>query len=214
MVKLTKRPLPEGITINSPQDYRTGEVLNILVEDCHRKCYICEDKPTSINVEHIIPHRNDLDIKYCWDNLFIACGHCNNLKGTKYDNIINPVLSDPEENIALSIEISEDFIESVGICPLNNDSITLNTVALLELVYNGGSTNIKEIECANLRNEHLVPDIQHFIQYIHDYISEPELGYDTLIRREINRSSKFSAFKRKIILDHPKLSKIFKDALI
>ena len=54
MVKLTKRPLPDGITIKSEKDYRQEEVFNILAEDCHNKCYICEDKPTSINVEHIV----------------------------------------------------------------------------------------------------------------------------------------------------------------
>ena len=72
MVKLTKSALPPDVTIDSEQDYRKSEVFDILVEDCHRKCYICEDKPTTINVEHIVPHRNDPALKFCWDNLFVA----------------------------------------------------------------------------------------------------------------------------------------------
>jgi hypothetical protein len=86
---------------------------------------------------------------------------------------------------------------------------------LLGLVYNGGSTDIKEIECTNLRNEHLMPNIRLFYQYLHGYREEPDLvGYDTLIRKEIDRSSIFAAFKRKIVRDDPELSAVFADALV
>ena len=78
MVKLTKTPLPAGIKITSDNDYRNGVVFDTLVEDCHCKCYICEDKTTDINVEHIVPHRSDVALRYDWNNLFLACGHCNN----------------------------------------------------------------------------------------------------------------------------------------
>jgi hypothetical protein len=135
---------------------------------------------------------------YDWNNLFIACAHCNNIKGVKFDDIINPVLKDPEEHIALSIEISEDFIETVSVEPLKQDYETMRTAELLGYVYNGGSTDIKKIECANLRNEHLLPDIQRFSKFVAGYCDEPDLGYDVLIKNEISRSSKFAAFKRKI----------------
>lgn len=214
MVKLTKTPLPAGVKITSDNDYRSGMVFDTLVEDCHRKCYICEDKPTNINVEHIIPHRSDAALRYDWNNLFLACGHCNNIKGTSYDDVINPVLVDPEISITLSVEISDDFIERVNIMTSSKDSTTLKTMELLGYVYNGGSTSIKEIECANLRNEHLLPDIVRFMQYIRGYNDEPDLGYDKLIEKEINRSSKFAAFKRKIVRDNPQLSAMLADALV
>ena len=214
MVKLTKSPLPDGITIEFDNDYRHDKVYNILAEDCHHKCYICEDKPTSINVEHIIPHRSDPELKYDWHNLFIACAHCNSIKGTKYDNIINPTECDPEEYIALSIVISYDFIEAVHIDSLQQDPCTLKTAELLSFVYNGGSTDIKEIECVNLRNEHLLPDIQRFMQFIHGFYDDPELGYVEVIKKEINRSSKFAAFKRKIIRDNPELLTYFSEFLL
>jgi len=213
MVKLTKHPLPNDVTISSDKDYRSGAVFDTLIEDCHSKCYICEDKPTSINVEHIIPHRSDPALRLDWNNLFLACGHCNNIKGTKYDDVINPTIIDPEDCIALSIEISDDFVEYIGVAPLNQDSSTIKTAELLGYVYNGGSTSIKEIECANLRNEHILPDIQRFKQYIRGYCDEPDLGYDSLIKKEISRSSKFAAFKRKIVRDNPQLSATFAESL-
>jgi hypothetical protein len=205
MVKLTKRELPPDVTITSENDYRSGIVFEMLVEDCYQKCYICEDKPTSINVEHIVSHRSDQKLKYDWNNLFIACPHCNNIKSTRYDDTLNPTECDPEEHIELSVDISEDFIEAVRIEPIKRDSCTLRTVELLGYVYNGGSTDIKEIECANLRNEHLLPDIQRFMQFVKGYNDEPDLGYDVILKKEVNRASKFAAFKRRIIRDYPEL---------
>jgi len=89
MIHLSKRQLPPNITIKSKKDYQSGVVFEILAEDCHNKCYICEDKPTTINVEHIIPHRGDPELQFDWNNLFLACGHCNNIKGEKYDEILD-----------------------------------------------------------------------------------------------------------------------------
>ena len=213
MIHLHKSPLPPNITIKSERDYQSGVVLEILAEDCHNKCYICEDKPSTINVEHIVPHRRDPKLKFDWNNLFLACGHCNNIKGKKYDDILDPTKCNPEEHIALSIEITDDLIEQVQVASLQEDSSTLKTVELLRLVYNGGSTDIKDIECSNLRNEHLSPIIHRFYRYIHNYREEPDLGYEKKIRNEIERSSAFAAFKRKIVRDDPKLLEIFADAL-
>ena len=213
MIRLSKSPLPPGVTIESEKDYRSGEVLKTLAKDCYDKCYICEDKPTTINVEHIIPHRSDPALKFDWNNLFIACGHCNNIKLARYDDIIDPTKCDPEEHIALSIEITDDFIDQVQIESLTTDDTTIQTVEFLGLVYNGGATGIKEIESSNLRNSHLAPNIRLFYQYIRNYLDEPELGYANIICREISRSSVFAAFKRKIVRDDPELSVIFEGAL-
>jgi len=213
MIHLTKRPLPPGITIKSENDYRKGMLFDILVEDCHSKCYICEDKPTTINVEHRIAHRNDPALKFDWDNLFIACGHCNNIKLIGFNNILDPTKCDPEEHIALSVKITENLLENVQIEPLTTDCHTLQTAELLGYVYNGGSTSIKDIECSNIRNEHLMPKIHRFLLFIDRYLAEPDLGYDVLIKEEIHRSSAFAAFKRKIVRDNPDLSTIFAEAL-
>ena len=213
MVRLSKSQLPPGVTITSEKDYRKGIVLRTLAEDCHNKCYICEDKSTAINVEHIVPHLSDLALKFDWSNLFIACGHCNSIKHTKYDDILDPSKCDPEEHVALSIYVKDDLIDQVQVEALTQDKETAQTVELLSLVYNGGSTDIKEIECSNLRNSHLMPNVRLFYQYILGYREEPDLGYDNMIRVEIDRSSAFAAFKRKIVRDDPELSIIFADAL-
>jgi len=213
MVRLTKSALPANLTIESEGDYRKSEIFDILAEDCHRKCYICEDKPTTINVEHIVPHRNDPALKFCWDNLFIACGHCNNIKLAKFDDILNPTKCDPEEHIELSVEIMDNLIEKVHIKSLLEDSSTAQTAELLELVYNDGLTANKKIECSNLRNEHLMPNIRRFFQYLNGHREEPELGYEKIIIKEIARSSAFAAFKRGMVRNDPELSIMFADSL-
>ena len=213
MIRLNKRPLPPNVTIASENDYRKGNVFNILAEDCHSKCYICEDKPTTINVEHIVPHRNDPALKFDWNNLFLACGHCNNIKRAKFNDILDPTKCEPENHVALSVEITNDLIEQVKIEPLTTDDSTMQTVELLGLVYNGGSTDVKEIECSNLRNEHLMPNLRLFYQYIHNYHEEPDLGYADIISKEIDRSSIFAAFKRKIVRDDAELSIVFAESL-
>jgi uncharacterized protein (TIGR02646 family) len=214
MIRLCKSQLPPDATINSEQDYRKDIIFNTLSKDCHYKCYICEIKPTVINIEHIVPHRSNISLKFDWNNLFIACGHCNSIKNTKYDEIINPTKCDPEEHIVLSIEITNDFIEQVQVESLKTDNNTRQTAELLGLVYNSDKTDIKKIECSNLRNEHLMPNIRLFYQYIHNYHKEPDSGYADIIRKEIDRSSAFAAFKRKIVRDDPELSEIFADSLI
>ena len=213
MVRLSKSQLPTDVTIASEWDYRKGEVIKILAKDCHNKCYICEDKPTTINVEHIVPHRSDPALKYDWNNLFIACGHCNSIKGLKYNNILDPTKCDPEEHIALSIDIRDSLIEQVKVESLTLDSPTIQTAELLGLVYNGGSTDISRIESSNLRNSHLMPDIRIFYQYLHNYREEPDVGYGKIICKDLDRSSKFSAIKRKIVRDDPELSEVFANAL-
>jgi hypothetical protein len=213
MVRLSKTPLPSNVTITSADDYRSGEVLKILAADCYQKCYICEDKPSTINVEHIVPHRKDPKLQFDWNNLFIACGHCNNTKLAKYDNIIDPSKIDPEKYIALSIVLTAELIDQVNVEPLETDATTLQTVELLRLAYNGGLTDLKEIECSNLRNEHLLPNIRLFYQYIKNYREEPDLGYGDMIKKEIDRPSAFAAFKRKIVRDDPELSVIFSNSM-
>jgi hypothetical protein len=109
--------------------------------------------------------------------------------------------------------MTSSLIEQVKVEPLKTDSSTMQTVELWRLVYNGGSTAIKDIECSNLRNEHLMPNIRLFYQYIHDYHEEPELGYADIISKEIGPAVAFAAIKRKIVRDDPELSEVFAEAL-
>ena len=212
MVKLTKRTSPPQ-PIATENDYRSNPNFSALVEDCYGKCYICEnDKATTLNVEHRIPYRGDVSLKYDWQNLFLSCGHCNNIKRDFYDNILDPTKCDPEKNISLSLN-TDTLIESVVVITLSDDESSKQTSELLSYVYNGGATAIKDVECAILRNE-ISSCIARFLQYIKSYHEEPDEGYEAIIEKEILRSSAFAAFKRGIIRNDVELSVKFEALLV
>ena len=76
--------------------YNTDNVNVAFKEMFHGKCYICENKAiTSYQIEHLIPHRENKELKYDWQNLFWSCAHCNNIKLAKY----KPILDCTKENV-------------------------------------------------------------------------------------------------------------------
>jgi uncharacterized protein (TIGR02646 family) len=87
------QPAPECLAQEKGKksgDYKCGDVLQRLQADFKNKCYICEiQAPTVINVEHFRPHKGDRDLMFDWNNLFWACGHCNNTKLAKYGDILD-----------------------------------------------------------------------------------------------------------------------------
>jgi hypothetical protein len=199
MVKLIRSPLPAGVTIQKEEDYRGGIVFDLLARDCYYKCYICEDKPTAINVEHHKPHLNDPALKYAWDNLFLSCWHCNNIKHTFSDKTINPNLCDPEEHIAITLLSGNNGKKYVEIKELTQDDATSNTAKLLNLVFNKPPTSMKSIETLNLFKYRLVPTIDCFIILMKSYLADPDPEIFDIISHEIHRSAPFAAFKRKLI---------------
>lgn len=148
------QPAPESLEPEKSKargNYNLVDVLTRIKDDFKNKCYICGTKSTTFNVEHFIPHRGDIDLKFSWDNLFWACGHCNNIKLAKFDSILN--CTDPEDDCESRIKyIFKGFAnEKPLIEALDNDPKTLLTVELLTAVYEG-TTSHKEIESANIKN--------------------------------------------------------------
>lgn len=81
--------------------YNTPEVNAALQEMFHGKCYLCENKQiTSYQIEHLYPYRHNMDLKYDWNNLFLSCAHCNNVKLDKYEPIIDCTKEDVDALIA------------------------------------------------------------------------------------------------------------------
>jgi len=216
MVTVDKTPLPEGVTIKSEADYRRNPVLDLLHKDCHSKCYICEDEDlTAINVEHRISQHNNPALKYDWNNLFLSCKHCNETKGTAFDDIIDPVNVNPEEYIELAITTADDLRKKVIVSKTvgseeRHDVDT--TIRLLERVYNEGTTAIKQAECRALKNK-ILKEVNWFLMLIDGYKEENDSGYHNIIIEAISRSSVFAAFKRKMIRDDPQMAHQFAEAL-
>ncbi len=194
-------------------DYKCGETLNRIKQDFKNKCYICEYKePVTINVEHFKPHKGDKDLKFEWENLFLACSHCNNIKRDKYNHLIN--CTDPNENIEERIRISIKVfpMEKVKIEALDNSIQTMDTVSLLDAVYNG-TTKLKKIEANNLRTK-IQKDLSDFNRHLYDYFDESLEDDDrdyTLKRiiRHLKKASSFTMFKRIIVKENDFLREKF-----
>ena len=198
-------------------DYKCGDVLERLKNDFHNKCYICEEKYiTSMNVEHFKPHRNtDIELKFDWNNLFLACAHCNNTKRANpdYDNLLNCTDETPRILEMIQFKVESFPKEEVIIVPLVFNTEVINTVTLLKETYNG-TTTLKALESANLRQK-LVNELLEFEKYMELFldINTPERRKRRLKEKIINHlqpDSAFTAFKRWIILENKLLNLEFR----
>ena len=117
------------------KSYNTDEVCKQLLMDQNDKCYLCERRlTTDYQVEHFKSQANNGDLKQTWENLFVACGYCNNKKSNKYDDILDPTQYD----IETIIEHSNDFVNQKAIFDSDNrTSEVLSTIKLLNLLFNG-----------------------------------------------------------------------------
>jgi len=210
------QPAPECLEIEKLKvsgTYNCRNVLFRLQSDFKNKCYICENKGlTSINIEHFVPHKGNVDLKFDWNNLFFACSHCNNIKLAKYENIIN--CCDPISLINERLRYNFDAFpfESVHVEPLDQNADTIETANLLNEVYEG-TTIMKTLESANLRDK-ILDEVIDFQVLIRDYVQ----AKDNLMLRSnllpkivghVLKSGYFTAIKREKILKNEFLKNEF-----
>ncbi len=218
------QPAPECLAkekLKASGSYKCGEVVSRLKADFKNKCYICEEKEiSSINVEHFIPHQGNSDLKFDWNNLFFACGHCNNTKLAEFNDILDWTKTNEVETKIKDAFFNSAFPkEQVIITSLDSSSTkNLNTVELLRLVY-GGRTAIKIDESANIRNK-ISKEIRKFSDLLRLYFSndgrfdESEKEKIKLkIKENLSNSSSFTAFKRWMIRNNPFLMQDFGSCL-
>lgn len=184
--------------------YNTEEVNIALREMFYGKCYICENKEiTSYQIEHLFPHRGDKELKYDWNNLFLACAHCNNTKRDKYEPIIDCTKENVEELIAFRKKGYFGTDEELVFEKLDNRKETINTEKLLREVYYG-STPQKKMEAKILRRT-LRKELSKFKEYVREYQEaedEEKEDLKCLLRRQLGSGSPFAAFKRWLIRDN------------
>lgn len=184
--------------------YNTPEVNAALMEMFHGKCYICENKETvSYQIEHLTAHREDIDLKYDWNNLFLSCVHCNNTKLNRYEPIVDCTKENVEEMIAFRKKGYFGTDEILNFEILDSNERTINTVKLLHEVYYG-STPQKKMEAVNLRRI-LRKELSNFKEYVREYQEaegEEKEDLKCLLKQQLSDSSPFVAFKRWLIRDH------------
>jgi uncharacterized protein (TIGR02646 family) len=186
-------------------EYNKKEVFNTLAKEFYNKCYICENKSaTSINIEHFKPHKGDKELEFSWENLFLACAHCNNIKLGNYDNILD--CTNLQHDVENWIKYYVDMFPkaAVQITARKDDEVVKSTVELLDKVYNG-TTHQKIFESENIVKQLQTELISFQTDLWEYYKSEDEEDkeiYRRKIKRHLHKSSSFAAFKRWIIKDN------------
>lgn len=209
------QPAPPCLAVERAKangNYNCDGVLSQNKGDFRNKCYVCEDKePHSINTEHFIPHRGDQDLKFDWNNLFYCCSHCNSTKGDKrkFDSILNCTVQADGVDTRIKYHIDPWPKEKAEIAGLADDTRVSNTVDLLREVYNG-TTELKQIESANLRSK-LLREIREFqnllVEFYEDgYTPDEREPIRAKIIRHLRPTSNFTAFKKWIIRDNEVMS--------
>lgn len=191
-------------------NYNTEEVLTALEEMFHGKCYLCESNDLkSMQIEHLTPHRDDADLKFDWNNLFLSCSHCNNIKSDKYSPILDCSKDDIDQIIAFRKKgyfgIEEELTFEVV---LASDERTKeranNTVILLHDIYYG-TTPQKKREAKFIRRN-VRKELSMFKEYLREYDEETDddnkEDLRCIIKEQLNSKSSFTAFKRWIIKDY------------
>lgn len=193
------------------------DVLKSLHESFHGKCYLCESKGlTSINIEHFNSHQNNEDKKYDWNNLFYACGRCNNLKGHHFNNLINCTDKDIDAlRLIRHVPPTTPYSSKVIIEAMDDSPQTLQTADLLKKIFMGTNTPNQALSGVELRKSisrkytTLYENINIFINETSTAIQK-EAALDTM-KVLMSKKQEYSAFLRWAILDSPELLEILKE---
>ncbi|XCP84165.1 HNH endonuclease [Roseburia hominis] len=213
MIKYSRRETPRAkaaiealkIAKESRGSYNTPEVNAALAELFRGKCYICENKEgvSSYQIEHLVPHRGNPELKYDWNNLFWSCAHCNNIKNAKYEPILDCTKVEADRKIAFRKEGYFGRDEKFEFLALEDSVEVENTVALLYEAYYG-STPQKRLEATNIRRA-LRRNLSDFKNLIREYDEAEEYDKEDFkyaIRREVEEGAPFAAFKRWLLWDN------------
>lgn len=195
--------------------FNTEEVNEALREVFHCKCYICEDKgATSYQIEHLIPHKEEITLKYDWNNLFLACAHCNNSKLSGFDPILDCTKTKVDLLIAFRKKGEFGKEESLEFEPLERNEEIDNTVRLLYKVFKG-DTPQKKFEARILRTK-VMTEISKFETFVRKYDTaegEDKKDLKEAIKRELKENSSFAAFKRWRLREATKYREELKECL-
>lgn len=203
MIKVEKSAtIPESLL--TTQAYDGQDVQRQLLNDQHRKCYICE---CSVEANYHIEHLNSQANRQDWNNLFLSCGYCNDKKLALYDNILDPVTNNIEDIIEQRLDT---YSKEAEFRSENNSTEVKQTIKLLENIFNG-----KEHD-PNFRSPHeevfydrVEMSINDFMRKVIDYRMNSSQTNENVVREELAIDKELLGFKYWIIRDEPALNAVF-----
>ncbi|EME3968516.1 HNH endonuclease [Vibrio fluvialis] len=190
--------------------YGIRSVWKQLRIDFFDKCYICGNLAFSPRIEHFRPHNGgyDKDKYFDWNNLMLACEHCNSIKSNKYTNLIDCTKHHPDHHIKFLIEPIEKLDARVIIEIIKNNSDDYQDTKNLLLDVYTGSTDCKKIGAGILVTQ-IMRELNTFDSMLKHFIENQNESNMDLIKRELNKESTFPAFKRWYVRNNTKFKELF-----
>lgn len=189
-------------SLSEKKKYDSEDVVKQLFIDFNSKCYLCGDKVNKDHrIEHFIPHKNENeDLKYDWNNLFLSCDYCNNIKSASYNidgkDLVNSINKKVEDYIS---HYFDEFPKLEPILTLKyQDNNSRNTIELLNKIY-FGSKNSSASQI--IKKESLIKNIK-------DEVGRFIIDIYNLFNSDINRVNSFN-YSKSIFLDHLDDSSVF-----
>lgn len=192
------------------KSYNTDEVCKQLLSDQNDKCYLCERHlTTDYQIEHLRSKAKHADLTQSWENLFVACGYCNNKKSDKFDDILEPT----SHNIEAIIKHAMDFAnQKVVFSSDDTSSQVLSTIQLLNLLFNG------KLPYRNCREQRFYDEFirkMNFFSYaVDNYIAGKKEEYYPVIKELLDIHSEYLGFKYAIVQNNSLLKRDFEDRTI
>lgn len=147
------RPIEAPESLQARRRYDGQDVYDALNDIFFKKCYLCETKePADINVEHFDAHVGNVDKKFDWNNLYFVCSRCNNIKGARYNNLIDCCSEEQDVFRAIKhLPPATPYAKNVQIIAMGGGDKTRETKELLNKIYNSEHTVNKKISGSFLR---------------------------------------------------------------
>lgn len=209
MIRIAKtNEKPASLT--TTKAYEGEDVKRRLFADQLSKCYLCERVvSTDFQIEHLKSCQNYPELRTEWRNLLLSCNYCNQKKGCRFDNIINPL----ECNVEDIIEQRIDYVSKRATFESHNKTSEVEAaIHLLESIFNG------ESKLRKLKEEKFYEEVEsilnRFIQKVNAYKYSPSETVEDAIREELTIDMELLGFKYWIIKGEPALYAVFANDII
>ena len=198
-------------SLSSSKRYDGEDVKKQLMADQHEKCYICERKlTTDFEIEHLKSQSKYPDLVQEWANLFLACRYCNEKKSDSFDDNVDPLVTNVEEEISQRIDFGlNKAIFETSVADVQHN----NTVRMLNLFYNGKGGKKLRKKKEERFFDYAKQKVIGFMKIVNDYLMHPTEINRNIVVEELGIDKELLGFKYWIIRDY-NLNEIFKNNII
>lgn len=211
MIRVYKSP-NAPLSLSTTRSYDGADVQQQLEDDHHRKCYLCErNLCTEFQIEHHKSQENHPMLRQDWNNLFWSCGYCNGKKGMRFDNMLNPLAINVEDEIVHDLDFAQ---KKASFTSTIHSDVHDETCRFLRKVHNG--TNQNGIRTKREENffEYIISVVSDFYRLVSQYLSDPSITNEELVRESLQIDKECLGFKYWIIKKQPKLSATFANDIV